>query len=81
MSYYGKFYRTALDGLLRRINAYLMRWARRRVQAAELIQGSQTMAERAAGNTASHVRPLAAHRVHLRPDCRGRMTGDWHVWS
>lgn len=30
MTYYGKFCRTALDGLLRRINAYLMRWAQRR---------------------------------------------------
>ena len=27
------------------------------------------------------VRPLAAHRVHLRPDCGGRMTGDRHVRS
>ncbi len=26
----GRYYRTALDGLLRRINAYLMRWAQRK---------------------------------------------------
>ena len=30
---------------------------------------------------AGPVRPLAAHRVHLRPDCGGRMTGDRHVRS
>lgn len=30
MTYYGKFYRTALDSLLRRINNYLMRWAKRK---------------------------------------------------
>jgi RNA-directed DNA polymerase len=30
MNYYGKFYRTELDGLLRRINTYLVRWARRK---------------------------------------------------
>ncbi len=30
MTYYGRYYRTALDGLLRRINAYLMRWAQRK---------------------------------------------------
>jgi hypothetical protein len=30
MNYYGKFYRTELDALLRRINTYLMRWARRK---------------------------------------------------
>jgi RNA-directed DNA polymerase len=32
MNYYGKFYRTELDGLLRRINTYLVRWARRKFQ-------------------------------------------------
>ena len=30
MTYYGKFYRTELDSLLRRINTYLVRWARRK---------------------------------------------------
>jgi RNA-directed DNA polymerase len=30
MTYYGKFYRTAMDALLRRINTYLVRWARRK---------------------------------------------------
>lgn len=32
MNYYGKFYRTELDSLLRRINTYLVRWARRKFQ-------------------------------------------------
>ena len=30
MQYYGKFYRTEMNGLLRRINTYLVRWARRK---------------------------------------------------
>ena len=30
MTYYGRFYRTELDGLLRRINTYLVRWARQK---------------------------------------------------
>jgi RNA-directed DNA polymerase len=30
MTYYGKFYRTALNGLLQRINSYLVRWAKRK---------------------------------------------------
>jgi RNA-directed DNA polymerase len=30
MTYYGRFYRTGLNGLLRRINTYLMRWARQK---------------------------------------------------
>jgi hypothetical protein len=32
MRYYGSYYRTALDPLLARINAYLMRWIRRKYQ-------------------------------------------------
>jgi hypothetical protein len=30
MQYFGAFYRTALHPLLRRINAYLMRWIRKK---------------------------------------------------
>ena len=30
MTYYGRFYRTELHGLLKRINTYLVRWARRK---------------------------------------------------
>jgi RNA-directed DNA polymerase len=30
MTYYGRYYKTALNSLLRRINAYLVRWARRK---------------------------------------------------
>jgi RNA-directed DNA polymerase len=30
ITYYGKFYRTELNGLLKRINTYLVRWARRK---------------------------------------------------
>ena len=30
INYYGRYYRTALDSLLRRINNYLMRWAQRK---------------------------------------------------
>jgi RNA-directed DNA polymerase len=37
MNYYGRYYRTAMDPLLRRVNTYLMRWAgkkyRRRLRA------------------------------------------------
>ena len=32
MQYYGAYYRTVLDPLLARINAYLMRWIRRKYQ-------------------------------------------------
>jgi RNA-directed DNA polymerase len=32
MTYYGRYYRTALDRLLRRINTYLMRWAQQKYE-------------------------------------------------
>jgi RNA-directed DNA polymerase len=34
MSYYGTFYRTALNGLLQRINTYLVRWAKRSISSS-----------------------------------------------
>jgi RNA-directed DNA polymerase len=30
MTYWGRFYRTEMDPLLKRINTYLMRWARKK---------------------------------------------------
>ena len=38
MDYYGRFYRSQLYPLLRRVNTYLMRWARQEVQAAARLQ-------------------------------------------
>ncbi|MCK9898073.1 group II intron maturase-specific domain-containing protein, partial [Frankia sp. AgB32] len=32
MNYYGRFYRTEMYALLRRINTYLVRWARRKFE-------------------------------------------------
>src|SRR5262249_273351 len=38
MQYYGTFYRTVLDPLLRRINAYLVRWLQRKYQRLRPIK-------------------------------------------
>jgi RNA-directed DNA polymerase len=38
LQYYGAYYRTALDQLLRRINAYLVRWLRRKYQRLRPIK-------------------------------------------
>jgi hypothetical protein len=38
MQYYGTFYRTMLDPLLRRINAYLVRWLQRKYQRLRPIK-------------------------------------------
>jgi RNA-directed DNA polymerase len=38
MQYYGAFYRSALYPLLSRINAYLMRWARKKYKRLRTIK-------------------------------------------
>jgi hypothetical protein len=41
MTYYGRFYRTELGGLLRRINTYLVRWARRKIRRLRVFKRSR----------------------------------------
>ena len=41
MEYYGQFYRTEMNGLLRRINTYLMRWARRKCKRLRSFKRAQ----------------------------------------
>ena len=41
MNYYGQFYRTELFALLRRINTYLVRWARRRFKRLRALKKAQ----------------------------------------
>jgi len=38
MNYYGAFYRSALYPLLKRINAYLMRWARKKYKRLRIFK-------------------------------------------
>jgi RNA-directed DNA polymerase len=42
MNYYGKFYRTALNTLLKRINTYLMRWAQRKYKRPRPFRKART---------------------------------------
>jgi RNA-directed DNA polymerase len=72
INYYGRFYRTALDPLLKRVNAYLRRSAGEKVQAAADRQALPQVVDRAARKTARPVRPLA-HGSHVpRPIRRAR---------
>ena len=41
MQYYGAFYRSALYPLLGRINAYLMRWLRKKYKRLRLQEGQR----------------------------------------
>ena len=58
MTYYGRFYRTELHGLLKRIKHLPGALGAAEVQAAKGIQASQTLVARAAAKTASPVHPL-----------------------
>ena len=58
MNYYGKFYRTEMHGLLRRINTYLVRWARRKFKRFRAFKRAKRWWTRAPAKTASSVRPL-----------------------
>jgi len=57
MAYYGRFYRTALNGLLQRINTYLVRWAKRKYKRLRTFNKVRTWWE---GLTARQPR-LFAH--------------------
>ena len=45
INYYGRFYRTALDPLLKRVNVYLRRWAGRKHRAAADPQALQQVVD------------------------------------
>jgi RNA-directed DNA polymerase len=78
MTYYGRFYRTALNGLLQRINTYLVRWARRKAQVIQ--EGSQVVG-RADRQAATPVRALGMDdRLQEQPiDGTSGVTGDCHA--
>ncbi|NIY69307.1 RNA-directed DNA polymerase [Streptomyces malaysiensis] len=47
LQYYGAFYRTALDSLLKRINAYLLRWIRKKYKRLRAYKKAKAAWERA----------------------------------
>ena len=59
MNYYGRFYRSAMDSLLRRVSTYLRRWAAKEVPAAAGLQPVPAMVEGTARSTAPPLRSLA----------------------
>jgi RNA-directed DNA polymerase len=61
MSYYGRFYRTALNGLLQRITTYLVRWARRKYKRLRSYKKARRWRD---GLTAKQPR-LLAHRTWM----------------
>ena len=84
MNYYGAFYKSALYPLLERINAYLMRWIRKKYKRLRGRKKAQT-----SWNLAVERRPrFFAHWAWITyalgsgdQDDKSRMTGDRHVRS
>ena len=80
INYYGRFYKSGLYPLLRRINEYLVRWAMRKYKRLRrrTMPGRAWLAERRATRPRP-LRPLAARRATRRLDDGSRMSGEVHV--
>jgi RNA-directed DNA polymerase len=71
MQYYGAFYRSALLPLLRRINAYLMRWIRKKYKRLAPAKKARACWKRLYHPVSPAVRPLGVGVLFLVD----RMTG------
>ena len=81
MTYYGRYYRTALNRLLQRINTYLVRWAQRKYKRLRPFKKVRKMVGRADRKAATPVRPLGLDdRLHVQPmDETSGVKGDFHA--
>lgn len=77
MQYYGAFYRSALHPLLGRINAYLMRWLRRKHQRLRPFRKAKACWQRITSQGCS---PTGRGRPHSDDhDDKSPVTGDRHA--
>ena len=80
MTYYGRYYRTALNGLLRRINTYLVRWAQQKYKRLRTFTKARRWWK---GLTARqpHVLPTGHGRPISHPALDGTsgVKGDFHA--
>ena len=67
INYYGRYYRSALNPLLRRVNAYVRRWAGRKYKRLRTQKRYGRWSGRTALETARPVRPLALGALVLVP--------------
>ena len=78
INYYGRFYRTALDPLLQRVNTYLRRWAGRKYKRLRTNQALQPVVDRAARNDSPACSPTGASSAPTA-DQKSPVTGDCHA--
>ena len=59
MNYYGRFYRSAMEPLLQRVNAYLRRWAGKKYRRLRTHKAFSAVVGRADPTSAPPLRPMA----------------------
>ena len=76
--YYGRFYRTALDPLLKRVNTYLRRWAGRKYKR---LRTNQRFSRWWAGllQRSPACSPTGAPSARTTADQKSPVTGDCHA--
>ena len=81
MQYYGAFYRSALYPLLQRINAYLMRWIRKKYERLRAINKAKASWRRRHRHVPGAVRPLGldSRSASGDQDDKSRMNREVHV--
>ena len=78
INYYGRFYRTALDPLLKRVNAYLRRWAGRKYKRLRTHKRySRWWPDCSRDSPACS--PTGAWSARTRADQKSPVTGDCHA--
>ena len=60
MHYYGRFYRSAIDPLLRRVSTYLRRWAGRKYKRLRTHQAVQAVVDRTARTSSPACSPTGS---------------------
>ena len=80
MNYYGRFYRTEMDPLLKRVNTYMKRWAGRKYKRLRTLKRFTKVVGRTARKSTRPVRPLASRPLFLlRAGEKSPVTGDCHA--
>ncbi|MGH8901504.1 MAG: group II intron maturase-specific domain-containing protein [Egibacteraceae bacterium] len=79
MTYWGRFYRTEMDPLLRRINTYLMRWARKKYKRLRAFKRLEAWWEGVVKRDPTCSRAGRGRIVFIRLDGKSGVTGDCHA--
>src|SRR5664279_3223529 len=79
MAYWGRFYRTEMDALLKSINTYLMRWARKKYKRLRGSSDSRRGGKRWSNETPPCSLTGRGRTGSTRLDGKSGVTGDRHA--